>query len=80
MKNPDVSVSGVKLTDSESAIKVVGEGAKLEESEDDLPHARFVSTNGSQELVLFAHYGALDDEYAEAEVRISGPEALAPGR
>jgi hypothetical protein len=77
MKNPDVSIAGVVLTDSESAIKVVGAGAKLEESEEDLPHARFVSSNGAQELVLFAHYGAIDDEYAEAEVRISGPEALA---
>lgn len=77
MKNPDVSVSGVLLTDSESAIKVVGAGAKLDESEDDLPHARFVSTNGAQELVLFAHYGAVDDEYAEAEVRVAGAEALA---
>jgi hypothetical protein len=77
MKNPDVSISGITLTDSDSAIKVVGSGANLDESEDDLPHARFVSTNGSQELVLFAHFGAIDDEYAEAEVRISGPEALA---
>jgi hypothetical protein len=77
MKNPDVSISGIRLTDSDSAIRVVGSGANLEESEDDLPHARFVSTNGAQEMVLFAHYGAIDDEYAEVEVRISGPEALA---
>lgn len=77
MKNPDVSIAGILLTDSESAIKVVGAGAKLVESEDDLPHARFVSSNGAQELVLFAHYGAIDDEYAEAEVRIANAEALA---
>ncbi|MCC7251511.1 hypothetical protein [Hyphomicrobium sp.] len=77
MKGPDISIAGIALTDRESAVKVVGESAKLEDSEDDLPHARFVSTNGAQELVLFAHYGAIEDEYAEAEVRIAGPEALA---
>ncbi len=77
MKNPDLSISGIMLTDSDSAIKVVGTGAKLSESEDDLPHARFVSTNGAQELVLFAHYGATDDEYAEVEVRAAGAEAIA---
>lgn len=77
MKKPDISIADVRLTDSETAIKAVGAGAKLEESEDDLPHARFVSSNGAQELVLFAHYGAVDDEYAEAEVRVAGPEAIA---
>jgi len=77
MKGPDTSVSGVTLTDSDTAIKVVGGGADLVDSEDDLPHARFVSTNGAQELVLFAHYGAVADEYAEAEVRQAGAEALA---
>jgi hypothetical protein len=77
MKNPDVSIAGILLTDRESAIKVVGAGAKLEESEDDLPHARFVSSNGAQELVLFQHFGADDDEYAEAEVREANAEALA---
>ncbi len=77
MKNPDVSIAGILLTDSESAIKVVGTGANLVENEDDLPHARFVSSNGAQELVLFQHYGANDDEYAEAEVRIANAEALA---
>ena len=76
MKGPDVSIDGIVLTDRESAIKVVGTGARLNESEDDLPHARFVSTNGAQELVLFAHYGAIEDEYAEAEVRVAGAEAL----
>lgn len=77
MKNPDTSISGITLTDADSAIQVVGAGATLVDSEDDLPHARFVSTNGAQELVLFAHYGAVSDEYAEAEVRVAGPEAIA---
>jgi hypothetical protein len=77
MKTPDTEISGIVLTDRESAIKVVGSGAKLHESEDDLPHARFVSTNGAEELVLFAHYGADEDEYAEAEVRVANAEALA---
>jgi hypothetical protein len=77
IKGPDVEIAGVTLTDSDSAIAVVGSSPKLVESEDDLPHARFVSTNGAQELVLFAHYGAVEDEYAEAEVRFAGPEALA---
>lgn len=76
MKSPDTTVSGVKLTDADSAVKVVGAGAELTEGEDDLPHARFVTTNGAQELVLYAHYGAVEDEYAEAEVRVAGPEAL----
>jgi hypothetical protein len=67
----------LKLTDATSAIGLVGADATLSEGEDDLPHARFVSTNGAQELVLFAHYGAVSDEYAEVEVRIAGPEALA---
>ncbi|WP_295559761.1 hypothetical protein [uncultured Hyphomicrobium sp.] len=77
MKGPDLSISGMTLLDSDSAIKLVGAGAKLAEGEEDLPHARFVSTNGAQELVLFAHYGAVDDEYAEVEVRVAGAEAIA---
>jgi len=77
MKGPDIAIGGVTLTDSDSAIQVVGAGAPLVESEDDLPHARFVTSNGGQELVLFAPYGAVSDEYAEAEVREAGPEALA---
>lgn len=77
MKTPDTAISGITLTDRDSAIKVVGSDVKLGDSEDDLPHARFVSTNGAQELVLFAHYGADDDEYAEVEVRVAGAEALA---
>lgn len=77
MKSPDLSISGIQLTDVESAIKVVGASPPLAESEDDLPHARFVSTNGAQEMVLFAHYGAVQDEYAEVEVRVAGAEALA---
>lgn len=77
MKSPDTTISGIVLTDRESAVKVVGSGATLTESEDDLPHARFVSSNGAQELVLFVHYGAGEDEYAEAEVRVGSSEALA---
>jgi hypothetical protein len=77
IKGPDLEIAGVKLTDSDSAVAVVGASPKLVESEDDLPHARFVSTNGAQELVLFAHYGAVEDEYAEVEVRYAGAEALA---
>lgn len=77
IKSPDVSISGLKLTDAESAIKVVGDNANLLASEDDLPHARFVSTNGAQEMVLFAPYGADPNEYAEVEVRVAGAEALA---
>lgn len=77
MKSPDVTIIGLKLTDGESATKAVGSVVRLEESEDDLPHARFVSTNGSQELVLFVPYGADSNEFAEVEVRIAGAEALA---
>jgi hypothetical protein len=77
MKSPDLSISGIALTDVDSAIKVVGLSPPLVETEDDLPHARFVSTNGAQEMILFAHYGAVSDEYAEVEVRIAGAEALA---
>lgn len=77
MKDPDLGVYGVKLTDAESAVEKVGAGAKLEEDDDDLPHARFVSSNGVEELVLFSHYGADPDQYAEIEVRLAGEEALA---
>jgi hypothetical protein len=70
-------VFGIELTDGDSAAKQVGSGADLTEDTEDLPHARFVSDNGAQELVLYAHYGAAADEYAEAEVRAAGEEALA---
>ena len=76
MKNPDVSISGIKLTDRDSAVAVVGSGADLIESEEDLPHARFVSQNGAQELVLFAAFGADEDQYSEVEVKAAGAEAL----
>ena len=76
MKSPDTTISGITLTDSESAVRVVGADAELIENDHDLPHARFVSTNGAEELVLFAPYGANPDEYAEAEVRVAGTEAL----
>jgi hypothetical protein len=77
MKSPDTTISGITLADADSAINVVGAGADLVDSEDDLPHARFVSTNGAQEMDLFAHYGAASDVYAEVEVRIADAEALA---
>jgi hypothetical protein len=77
MKDPDLSVYGIRLTDSESAVRQVGTDAVLSEDEEDLPHARFVSSNGAQELVLFAHPGADTDEYGEVEVRKAGIEALA---
>ncbi len=77
MKAPDLSVYVVKLVDAESAAQKVGSGAKLEDDSDDLPHARFVSSNGVEELILFSHYGADPDEYAEVEVRLAGEEALA---
>lgn len=76
MKNPDVSISGIKLTDRDSAVAIVGSGANLVESEEDLPHARFVSKSGSEELVLFAAFGAVEDEYSEVEVKAAGAEAL----
>jgi hypothetical protein len=76
MKNPDVSISGIKLTNRDSAVAIVGSGANLVESEEDLPHARFVSKSGAQELVLFAAFGAVEDEYSEVEVKAAGAEAL----
>lgn len=76
MISPDTSIIGIKLTDSESAVTIVGPDAELIDDDHDLPHARFVSSNGAQELVLFAPYGAKPDEYAEAEVRTTGIEAL----
>lgn len=76
MKSPDTSISGLTLTDRDSAIRIVGEDPELIDSDHDLPHVRFVSTNGAEELVLFTPYGANPDEYAEAEVRVAGTEAL----
>lgn len=76
MKDPDLSVFGVRLADAESAVRQVGAGLALTEDEEDMPHVRFVSSNGAQELVLFSHYGAGEDEYGEVEVRKAGIEAL----
>jgi hypothetical protein len=76
MRNPDLSVYDVRLADSESAIRKLGAGPPLLESEDDLPRARFVTKNGAQELTLYAPYSAPPDEYGEAEVRFAGTEAL----
>ena len=77
MKDPDLSVYGVRLTDAESAVRQVGSDVVLSEGEEDMPHVRFVSSNGAEELVLFTHYGAGSDEYGEIEVRKAGIEALA---
>jgi hypothetical protein len=76
MKGPDLSVFQIKLNDENSAVTQVGSGPALIEDTEDLPRARFVSSNGVQELVLFAHYGAPTDEYAEVEVRLAGSEAM----
>jgi hypothetical protein len=76
MKDPDLSVFGIRLGNAESALRQVGSGWTLSEGEDDMPHVRFVSSNGAQELVLFSHYGAGEDEYGEIEVRKAGIEAL----
>lgn len=76
MKGPDLSVFQIKLKDEESSVKQVGSGPTLIEDTEDLPRARFVSSDGVQELVLFAHYGAPIDEYAEVEVRLAGTEAM----
>ncbi|HKZ97762.1 MAG TPA: hypothetical protein VJ045_12375 [Hyphomicrobiaceae bacterium] len=77
MAHPDLSIYAIELTDSDSAARQVGSGAALTEDTEDLPHARFVSSNGAQELILYAHFEAGVDEYAEAEVRVAGQEALA---
>lgn len=77
MKEPDVSVYGIRLADAESAVRQIGSGLQLSEGEEDMPHVRFVSSNGAQELVLFSHSGAGTDEYGEVEVRKAGIEALA---
>jgi hypothetical protein len=77
MKGPDVSIYGIRLGDADSAVRQIGSGLPLTENEDDMPFVRFVSSNGAQELVLFAHYGAGTDEYGEVEVRKAGIEALA---
>jgi len=76
MKDPDLSVAGITLLDSESAARVLGSGLELKGGEDDLPYAEFVSRDGMQALVVFSHYGAVLDEYAEVEVRAAGSEAL----
>jgi hypothetical protein len=76
MKGPDLSVFGINLNDEESAVRQVGSGPALTEDSEDLPRARFVSKDGVQELILFAHYGAPTDEYAEVEVRLAGEEAM----
>jgi hypothetical protein len=77
MKDPDLSVYGIKLVDADSAARQLGSGLPLTEAEEDMPHVRFVSSNGAEELVLFAHYGAETDQYGEIEVRKAGIEALA---
>lgn len=77
MQSPDTTISGITLTDSESAVRVIGADPEVIDSDHDLPHVRFVSTNGAEELVLFTPYGANPDEYSEAEVRVAGTEALA---
>lgn len=74
---PDTSVAGIRLMDDASAVAVVGAAPQLSEGEEDLPHASFVSQNGTQMLILFVHPGSVLDEYAEVEVRETGPEALA---
>jgi len=76
MKGPDLSVFGIKLNDEESAAMQVGSGPSLIEDSEDLPRTRFVSKDGVQELILYAHYGAPVDEYAEVEVRLAGTEAM----
>ena len=76
MKGPDLSVFGIKLNDEESAVKQVGSGPTIIEDSDDLPRTRFVSKDGVQELILYAHYGAPVDEYAEVEVKLAGAEAM----
>ena len=76
MKDPDLTIAGIRLLDPASAGEVVGSGAELRGGEEDLPHASFVNAHGNEQLDLFAHYGAIVDEYAEAEVHEGGSQAL----
>lgn len=78
MKNPDTSINNMTLTDAKSVARVVGEGSDeaLIDDDHDLPHVRFVTSNGSEEMLLFLPYGANRDEYAEVEVKVAGTEAL----
>lgn len=76
MKDPDLTIAGIRLLDAQSAAEVVGSGAELRGGEEDLPHASFVNEHGNEQLDLFAHYGASVDEYAEAEVHEAGSQAL----
>ncbi len=76
MKSPELAVAGVKLLDPESAARVLGSGPQLIEDTEELPHARFVTKSGSEELILYSNYGAEVDQYFEAEVRKAGKEAM----
>jgi hypothetical protein len=76
MKKPDIAIYGIELTDTESAAKQVGPGPEMTEGGDDLPHARFASSDGKEELRLFASYAAAPDEYTEAEVLVADKQAM----
>ncbi len=75
-EKPDMSVIGIKLMDVDSATAVVGPDVDVKEVEDDLPNARFVNKDGSQELVVFSNYSAAGDEFSEFEVKMAGTEAM----
>lgn len=77
LTKPDLSVAGFTLLDIESAQRVLGAAPELIGGEDDLAQARFVSQDGTQELVAYQQPSALVDEYAEVEVMPAGSEAIA---
>lgn len=75
---PDTAVNGIRLSDTESARRILGSAMKVklphEQDKDDkgadvsYPYRRFASKDGTQELKLYIHYGDVIDSYNEAEV------------
>ena len=65
--NLDTVVVGIRIEDSESALRVIGSEPLL--NDDALPNASYLSHDKKQMLTLFFHPGASKNEFSEFEVR-----------
>ncbi|MEI6695673.1 MAG: hypothetical protein WCO13_06370 [Bacteroidota bacterium] len=68
LSSPDTSVFGIKLNDSQSKIKQIGDQFELRNDNEDLPYEKFCSLDKQQTLTLFFHPGGSKNEFSEFQV------------
>jgi hypothetical protein len=75
----DVTVMGIQLNSTKSAVKVLGERIEVIDG-DDMPRAEFLNSAGTEWLALVQHYGSEGYSFQEIEIVPAGPRTPATAK